>query len=310
MKKIIAILIAALILVPVYAYGDDKTFSLQNDSLKITAPEGWEFSDDVYDEFHEEVIGYGGGYVLYNALSGVKENVILNLAYIYNENFEGTAEELVRIKLKEIEEKERIAEESKGENSLLRNKVTEEEIKDFPQKENILYQKIPDVSAWGKLYKRTILDHIEYPEGKIYEDTARIAEIVFRAGKIAFTHEPLYDYIIAPYTLSHGKYSPSKLEYIEAVDHMTQLIESKYPEMKKACVCRRVFAALSVRRYFAYETATYVETKSKLESFIRSKATTVVFNRHTPFRNKIGVLSLLIGSNCYDRLWKVYDKGR
>lgn len=90
MKKIIAILIAALILVPVYAYGDDETFSLQNDSLKITAPEGWEFSDDAYDEFHEEVIGYGDGYVLYNALRGVKENVILDLAYIYNENFEGT----------------------------------------------------------------------------------------------------------------------------------------------------------------------------------------------------------------------------
>lgn len=176
--------------------------------------------------------------------------------------------------------------------------------------ENILYQKVPDVSAWGKLYKRSVLDGVVYPDGKIYEDTACIAEIVLNIDKIAFTYEPLYDYIISANTLSHGKYTPQRWEYIEAVDHMTGLIEKRYPKMKRACICRRVFAALSVRRYFVADSDADCVAKKKLESYIRKNASAVLFNRNTPCRDKIAVASLLIHSKLYDLLWRIYDKRR
>ena len=134
--------------------------------------------------------------------------------------------------------------------------------------------------------------------------------IVLRGEKIAFTHEQLYEYIISPSTLSHGKYTPNKYEYIEAVNHMTQLIETEYPEMKKGCVCRRVFAALSVRRFFSYDPDADPDVKNRLEAFVRKNAFAVLFNRRTPARDKVAVSSLLISSSLFDFLWKFYDSRR
>lgn len=48
--------------------------------------------------------------------------------------------------------------------------------------------------AWGKLYKRNILEDIKYPKVKKAEDASILREIIFKCTKTAWTEAPLYFY--------------------------------------------------------------------------------------------------------------------
>ena len=176
--------------------------------------------------------------------------------------------------------------------------------------ENICYQDVPDVSSWGKLYRRTLFEGLRFPEGRIYEDTFLFADIMVRAGKMAFTPEPLYDYIIRDDSLSHGRYIPERHQYIEAVDRLVRVMLEQYPDLAEASLCRRVFAALSVRRFLVDCPPEYREVRGRLERYVRRHAGAVLRNRRVPVRDKVAVVSLQIGPACYDLLWKAVERRR
>lgn len=51
-------------------------------------------------------------------------------------------------------------------------------------------------SAWGKLYARSIIEGIEFPVGRIYEDSATVFKYFYKAKRIAVSNERLYYYLI------------------------------------------------------------------------------------------------------------------
>lgn len=59
---------------------------------------------------------------------------------------------------------------------------------------SVLAEGIFDVSAWGKLYQRKILEGIYYPQGQLSEDIAVIYDILQRAGSVAHTGKASYYY--------------------------------------------------------------------------------------------------------------------
>lgn len=67
---------------------------------------------------------------------------------------------------------------------------------------HILYDGCPDVSAWGKMYAKSVLQNVVYPEGRLFEDTYRIAEIILAGGGIVYGGMPQYCYRIQTQSLS------------------------------------------------------------------------------------------------------------
>ena len=58
-----------------------------------------------------------------------------------------------------------------------------------------LYQdRVPDYSAWNKLYKSSLWKGKFFPAGTIYEDLAVVPEILLAANKVAITKSKLYFY--------------------------------------------------------------------------------------------------------------------
>lgn len=176
--------------------------------------------------------------------------------------------------------------------------------------QNILYHGIPDVSGWGKLYHRSVYREIHYPTGKTYEDTYVIADILLAAGHLAFTSTPLYYYRIRDNSISRDVFSSAKMEFLEAVDHMTSTILRVYPELQNGAVRRKVHAALSTRRYFVNCEKALYPLRNELEYFVRKNAHTVVKDMRAPLRDKTAILALLLGSRCYDCFWKLYCQTR
>lgn len=72
------------------------------------------------------------------------------------------------------------------------------------------------VSAWNKLYKRTIFDDLRYPVGKIYEDTFVIHEVLNRCARISHLNEQFYYYVMRSGSILHATFSTKNLDIGEA----------------------------------------------------------------------------------------------
>lgn len=174
--------------------------------------------------------------------------------------------------------------------------------------EGVLYHSIPDVSTWGKLFHRSVFDGLRYPEGRVYEDSARIAETLSAADGLAYTPRPLYRYRIREDSISRAVFNESKMDFIHAVEHMTGLIAQACPELAAGCHRRRIHAALSVRRYFVDCDSSLHERRNALEATVRKGGMPVLRDPKAPLRDKIAILSLYGGSRFYDILWKVLQR--
>jgi glycosyltransferase involved in cell wall biosynthesis len=172
---------------------------------------------------------------------------------------------------------------------------------------HILYDHCPDVSAWGKLYTKSVLREIRYPESRLFEDTYRIAEIILAGGGLAYGSKPQYFYRIRRESLSRGGFSQSKLDYLSAVDHMTEVMAAHCEGLEKGIARRKMHALLSVRRSFVGCGGAETEIRDMLERRIRDGAALTLRDMRSPLRDKAGVLSVLMGAGVYDAMWKAYE---
>ena len=60
------------------------------------------------------------------------------------------------------------------------------------------------VYAWNKLYKRKIFDNIRYPDGKVYEDSFILCDILAKATKVSYLLKPLYNYVYRPDSITNN----------------------------------------------------------------------------------------------------------
>lgn len=51
------------------------------------------------------------------------------------------------------------------------------------------------IYAWNKLYKKELFDNIRFPEGKIFEYSNIICELLDKSNKLSYTSKPLYNYV-------------------------------------------------------------------------------------------------------------------
>lgn len=172
----------------------------------------------------------------------------------------------------------------------------------------ILYHGIPDVSTWGKLFHRSLFETIRYPEGRLYEDTAVIAQLVIKAKELAYTSDPMYSYRIRQNSISRASFSMEKMDFVWAVEEMTDQVLVACPDMKSGWRRRRVHAALSVRRYFVDCGPELKEQRDQLEKYVRHYGPKVCLDYCAPIRDKIAITAVFMGSFWYDLLWKLFQR--
>lgn len=175
---------------------------------------------------------------------------------------------------------------------------------------NILYDQYPDVSAWGKLYKKALFEGVEYPSGRLFEDTFCISEILLAGGGLIYGGKPQYHYQIHADSLSRGGFNQNKLDYVVAVDHMTEIMRVHCNGMEAGMNRRKMHALLSTRRYLVGCSLAEAEIRDRLEAQIRSGGARVLKDKHSPVSDKVGILSVMMGTKVYDMLWTAYERIR
>lgn len=193
------------------------------------------------------------------------------------------------------------------------NFAVSHEVRFLPKRaayDSLLYHRPPDVSAWGKLYMRSLFDQLRYPEGRVFEDTWMIADLLERAGALIYGAEPKYHYVYRTNTISKSASLDQMWDFWDAVCHLTETILRTYPGLLQGCTRRRVHSALSIRRLLVHADASAGNDIERCQSIIHENAKDVLFDPRAPLRDKAGILLSLAGPNVFDAAWDFYRKRR
>ena len=174
----------------------------------------------------------------------------------------------------------------------------------------LLYQEDMDVSAWAKMYSRALFSDIRYPVGKKYEDAATTYKLIDKAGKIVLDSRPIYNYVIRDDSITTSQFNSSKIELIDATKEMTEYIRQKYPDLRKACNSRMVYAYQSTLAATVFTEDVDRSIVSKLVEYIRKNGKAVLLDPRVQFRNKIGIVASFFGYGVFRQCMRLYLKIR
>lgn len=85
-----------------------------------------------------------------------------------------------------------------------------------------------DEVVWTKLFKRQLLEGIQFPVGISYEDTAFTYKVIHKCEKVCFIGEPKYHYIKRDNSMMDRAVKEVKIDAILIYDEMCKFMEQYY----------------------------------------------------------------------------------
>lgn len=154
---------------------------------------------------------------------------------------------------------------------------------------NMLIRKGFGVSAWGKLFEKTLFKTIRFPRGKIYEDAFTIPYVIAKSKKIAYREEYMYYYFVRKDSITHAEFDNRNFMMLEGLNKLSTFVMTKYPELKEAMQCRYIWDILSLINK-ACSTKNYKKLVGKIISNNIEFWNTALKNIYLDKRRKLQVL--------------------
>lgn len=183
------------------------------------------------------------------------------------------------------------------------------EISNVDALEMMCYHHLIDTCAYAKLFERSLFDNVKFPKGKVFEDIGTIYLLIDQCKKINCGFISKYHYVIRDDSITTKKFNEAKCDLIEMTDKMASYVVRKYPKLKNAVKRRRIYARFStINQMLTIKDDTYLNLRDEYISFIKDNMLSVVLDKNTPMRDKVGCLLLLIDFRLYKKIWNYYLK--
>ena len=170
--------------------------------------------------------------------------------------------------------------------------------------QSMLYHEEVDTSAWAKLYDRSLLTTIRYPEGKLFEDIGTTYKFFIESQWIACGFKSKYFYIVRDESIVTSKFSPRNFDLLTMTDQMGKDVISMYSDLDKAVLRRRMYARFSLLN----KMIGIKIDRREVDSFIHQYGKIVFYDKKTPKRDKCAIMGYLLSPRVYEYLWQFYNK--
>lgn len=129
--------------------------------------------------------------------------------------------------------------------------------------------------VWNKLYRKALLEGIEFPKNKKYEDIYVMEKLFAKANKIAVIEDKLYFYRNRQNSISHMTTIAEFEEMVNAFESQVADVKRDYPDLENyAELCHswalRVLVMQCMKRDMQYKKNTvYINARKKLRGICR-----------------------------------------
>lgn len=160
----------------------------------------------------------------------------------------------------------------------------------------------PDVMycvAWNKLYKREIINGIEFPVGLKYEDQYFAVKLYKRARVVAELSEKLYYYRANYAGITMSGYKLSNLDPLNIYENL--MIEfNKDTKLRKTLVSKII--PLSMHHYWMGRRVQMIDVRKKAYKYTRKYCLYYMFDKSISIKNKCQVFFFLVFPECASQL--------
>ena len=151
----------------------------------------------------------------------------------------------------------------------------------------VLYKKLSDNSAWGRLYARRIWDNIRFSD-LYYEDLEVFPKVSLRANKITFTPAKLYFYRNNNTSITR-QFSQKKIDVLRAIESVIEIVSSMDASLLDSAQCRKLSANFNVFLITAGREE-YKAINEQCWNTIKRMRKDFLFNREVVPKIKLGIL--------------------
>ena len=131
--------------------------------------------------------------------------------------------------------------------------------------ELMLDDKVATVSACAKLYKKSILERVPFPVGKIYEDFYVVSEHLSLADKIVISPLETYNYYRREGSIVRSTFTEKRYEFFDAVERNEEVIRKKYNQ------CEELLQSLQAKKILGGFVVIGAKADSGLKDFAKDK---------------------------------------
>lgn len=164
-----------------------------------------------------------------------------------------------------------------------------------------------DMGAWSKLYHKSLLDDIRFPEGKLSEDFYIMYKVFDKAQKIAFVATPCYNYLQRQNSISRNKKINHDFE--KAAYEQMRYLDDKYPNLHVLGHTSHASAALTVYDfYIKSKVKCPKEVKENFKKIVRDNMDCIKCAEYLSKAKKIQFRLFSVSTALYDIVFKIYRK--
>ncbi len=105
-----------------------------------------------------------------------------------------------------------------------------------------------------------------------------------------------------------GSFNLNKMDMIYLTDEMCDYLDEKYSTLKEVTLRRRIYSRFNILRQIInsnFDGKDEIETS--IIKYIKDYKKFILKNENFPMRDKIALISLLIGKNFFKLAWKIYE---
>lgn len=156
---------------------------------------------------------------------------------------------------------------------------------------------------WNKLIRRSCIEGLQFPKGKLYEDIYFTVDMMQRIKQVAVGTKPKYYYLHREDSITGKPYRPQVYDIIEGYTKNYKVVQKEFPSLTEEAECLWLWARFIVLDKMLIEkNYRSIEGFKELVLFIRRHMVRILKNTYFNRNRKISALILLFNVSLYRRL--------
>lgn len=165
------------------------------------------------------------------------------------------------------------------------------------------------VSAWAKIYHKSLFENVQYPKGRLYEDMLTTPYLIGKCDKIAFSGDKLYHYVVRSESITNKKVTKEDFQIFDGLYQVKKYILRQYPKLHEAYDCRYLVDILGlINRVVLIDSSR--NTMKKIINKDRDIWDNAFLNKYLDYRRKLQILVLKLSPALYKSIISIVLKNR
>lgn len=163
--------------------------------------------------------------------------------------------------------------------------------------------RFPSTSVWSKLFRKEILSDLRFPDGRIHEEYAFLAEAFLRAGRYVYLGARLYDRTLRGDSTTAETFSIRSLDKLAVYQRREEFLAAEAPELLDHARARRY--DLMMHSYYLCREHGMKEEARQLRRGLLASGRDILAGK-LPGKKKMAFCMFVCAPGMYEqlRIWK------